>query len=173
MTPPPVVEEIVEPQPEPKVDAQGIGYREYHDSPAGSRKRHHTERFRDLSNAKRLVERWTNAKAGFVGFLTGRGYTSTEIERIINDGTSKDTVRGLWRRWGLPLTETGGRRCFVVPVPLKQVTRQQLTRRARQAGVTPDEFLRRIIISVVEDDLYKAVVDDRFDPEPESSKVTG
>lgn len=160
---------VSNPQPpaQPQVDAQGIEYRDYHDSPA-SRKRHHTERYRQASPGA-IVERWTNAKSGFVGYLTGRGYTSGEIERILNDGTSMHTVRGMWRRWGLPLTETGGRRSFVVPVSLGRSARSKLAKSAKKVGITPDEFLRRIIVSVVDDDLYKAVVDDRFDePQPKS-----
>ena len=141
----------------------GIVYRNYHDAPAtkplGKGKRVHTDRY----DTPRSVLAWSNAKCALVGYLTGRGYTSTEIEQILHDGTSSATVRGQWRRWGLPLPEVNGHRCSIIPVPLTVGPRTKLAKQAKKLGITPDEFLRRIIVCVVDDDLYRAVVDDRFD----------
>ncbi|MER9125424.1 hypothetical protein NKH81_20415 [Mesorhizobium sp. M0959] len=140
-----------------------IKYRHYHDAPAakplGKGKRFHTDRYK----APWPLLSWSNAKCAYIGYLTGRGYTSGEIERILRDGTSKDTIRGQWRRWGLPLPEVKGQRCSIMPVALGFGPRTKLTKRAKQVGIAPDEFLRRIILSVLDDDLYQAVVDDRFD----------
>jgi hypothetical protein len=36
-----------------------------------------------------------------VGYLTGRGFTSKKIAEVVGDGTIPETVRGVWRRWGL------------------------------------------------------------------------
>ncbi|MHA6687717.1 hypothetical protein [Mesorhizobium sp. A556] len=164
---PPIAPEIDDVAPD-----NTIRYREYHDSPTkkplAPGKRHHTERFR-ISQTR--IDRWTSAKAAYIGYLTGRGYTSVDIAKIMNDGTSKETVRGQWRRWGLPRAEIDGTRCTIVPVPLFTGTRKRLSKCAAKVGCAPDEFLRRIIVSVVEDDLYVAVTDGRFDPKPAKTKT--
>jgi len=149
-----------------------IEYRHYHDAPAakplGKGKRVHTDRYK----APWPILSWSNAKCAYVGYLTGRGYSSREIERILRDGTSKDTVRGQWRRWGLPLPEMNGQRVSVLPVALPFGPRTKLSQSAKQVGIAPDEFLRRIIVCVLDDDLYRAVVDDRFDPKPSSKSAS-
>ncbi|PWJ79786.1 hypothetical protein C7441_11463 [Pseudaminobacter salicylatoxidans] len=122
------------------------------------KKRHHTERFRG-----RLVERWTNAKSGYVGFLTGQGYSSVEIEKIMADGTSAPTVRGLWRRWGLPLSELRGDRRNPVTIQLTYSQRAKLVRLAEKRGLTRQEYLRRIAVCAIADDMYEAVTDGEFD----------
>lgn len=152
-----------------QLDGSAIQYRNYHDAPAakplGKGKRVHTDRYKTPWS----IIRWSNAKCALVGYLTGRGYTSREIEKILNDGTSKDTVRGQWRRWGLPLPEQNGQRVAVMPVALASGPRNKLSQRAKKVGIAPDEFLRRIIVCVLDDDLYQAVVDDRFDPKPKKT----
>lgn len=149
-----------------------ITYRNYFDSPAGKElaagKHHHTDRFEIAHPHK---ETWSNAKCGYVGYLTGRGYMSKEIERILNDGTIAASIRGQWRRWGLPIAEMGGRRCSVMPIGISMQLRAKLSKRARAAGLSPDEWLRRVILCAVDDDLYRAIVDDRFDPKPKREKV--
>jgi hypothetical protein len=119
-----------------------------------------TDRFRVPGLA---VERRTNAWAAMVGFLTGRGYMSTEIERILHDGTSCQTVRRMWKLWGLPLPETGGRRKVSVPIELSVYERTLLSAAARRQGIQPNEYLRRIAICALTDDLYDAVTDGKFD----------
>jgi hypothetical protein len=126
------------------------------------RKRHHTDRYR---GKQLLVERWTNAKAAHVAFLTGRGVPSTEIAEILNDGVHPATIRAMWRRWRLPMTPTGGRHIATVPVPLMARERYLLTQRAKKLGLTSEEFLRRISVCAISDDLYAAVTDGRFDGE--------
>lgn len=155
----------------PADDPLAVSFGSYFDSPNGKAKpdrgkRHWTERWR----ANMRVERWTNAKAAFISYLTGRGYTAPEIERILGDGTSAATIRGQWRRWGLPIPEQQGKRCTIVPVALPLSIRTKLSVRAREAGIRPNEFLHRVITCIVTDDLYRAVVDDRFDPKPTRRK---
>jgi hypothetical protein len=123
-------------------------------------KRAKTDRFRIPGLA---VERRTNAWAALVGFLTGRGYMSNEIEKILADGTSRETVRRMWKLWGLPLSETGGRRKISVPIELSVRERQILADRARRRGIAPAEYLRRIATCALTDDLYDAVTDGKFD----------
>lgn len=153
------------------ISAPVVSERQYHDSPAskplGEGKKFHWDRYKGAPK----VASWTNAKAGLVGFLTGRGYMSNEIEKILADGTSRETVRGLWRRWGLPIPQTGGRRCSIVPVALAMSTRAKLSERARKVGVTPDEWVRRVLLSAIDDDLYIAVTDGRFDPKPKKTET--
>lgn len=123
-------------------------------------KRAPTDRYRIPGLA---VERRTNAWAAMVGFLTGRGYMSTEIERILRDGTSSDTVRRMWKLWALPMHETGGRRKVSVPVELNVRERMLLASHARRLGISPHEFLRRIATCALTDNLYDAITDGKFD----------
>ncbi|AWC22222.1 hypothetical protein CO731_01678 [Aminobacter sp. MSH1] len=111
-----------------------------------------------------FAEKWTNAKAGLIGFMTGQGRTSTDIVEHLNDGTDSATVRALWKKWGLPIDKTGGRRRGHVPVSLTVQQRMILTKRAKGVGIQPEEYLRRIASCAIEDDLYAAVTDGKFDP---------
>lgn len=70
----------------------------------------------------------------------------------------------LWKKWKLPLEDTGGRRRGNVPVPLTIHQRKLLAKQARKIGVTSEEYLRRIASCAIEDDLYTAVTDGKFDP---------
>jgi hypothetical protein len=58
----------------------------------------------------------------------------------------------------------------VLPVALSVDARRRLGIRAKKVGITPEEWIRRILISAVDDDLYAAVTDGRFDKKP-SQKV--
>jgi hypothetical protein len=124
------------------------------------RKSHHTERYR---GPQLIVERWTNAKAAHVAFLTGKGVPSTEIAKVLNDGVRAETIRAMWRRWRLPMSSTGGRHPSTVPINLYAHERALLTKRAKQLGLAPEEYLRRIAVCAISDDLYAAVTDGKFD----------
>lgn len=126
------------------------------------RKTHHTERYR---GKHLLVERWTNAKSAHVAYLTGKGVPATEIAKMLNDGVHPATIRAMWRRWRLPMAPTGGRHIATVPVSLVAHERHLLTQRAKKLKIAPEEYLRRIAICAVSDDLYAAVTDGRFEIE--------
>lgn len=99
-----------------------------------------------------------------VGFLTGQGYSSKEIARILHDGTIAATVRGMWRRWGLSLMPPEGqKRTFVTPIQLGRREREKLALRAQRRGITSEEYLRRILSCAIKDDLYSAIVGSNFD----------
>ncbi|WP_378948053.1 hypothetical protein [Mesorhizobium sp. ANAO-SY3R2] len=106
-----------------------------------------------------------------VGFMTGQGRTSTDIVEHLNDGTDSATVRALWKKWGLPIDKTGGRRRGNVPVSLTIHQRKILAKRAKQVGVTPEEYLRRIASCAIEDDLYAAVTDGKFDHKAPATRM--
>lgn len=82
------------------------------------------------------------------------------IAKILADGTTPGTIRGLWRSWGLP--KLVGRQA-VVPVVLTSSERKLLERRARRVGVSPEEWARRVLIGATQGDLYDAVTDGAFD----------
>jgi hypothetical protein len=50
-----------------------------------------------------------------IGYLTGRGFASVKIASVLGDGTTPETVRGVWRRWGL----TNGRERANAVVPIE------------------------------------------------------
>jgi hypothetical protein len=118
-----------------------------------------TSRFRG-GNA--YEERKTNNWAAFVGFLLGRGYASTAISEALGDGTSPETIRDMAKKWGLP---SWGRKqdCFVV-LPLTQRDRANLTSRARQHGLSIEEYSRRMLIcgSMPRDRYNEIVTEDQF-----------
>ncbi len=121
-------------------------------------KRHHTERYRG-----NFITRWSVAKGAYVGFYTGLGYSSGDIEKHMADGTSRDTVRRLWKLWRLPLEELGDRSRASIMVSLTHHQRAKLTRQAKKRGLTREEYIRRIIVCAVADDMFDAIVDREFE----------
>ena len=118
-------------------------------------KRHSHDRYRGDGL---FVERWSNAKAGLVGYYTGLGRSSPQIAAILNDGTSDSTIRTLWGEWGLPLRMSRGKRLASIPIVLSVDVRVKLERRAKRMQIAPEEWLRRIAVAAIEDDLYRAIV---------------
>lgn len=119
-------------------------------------KRHWAERYRAPGL---LIERWTNAKAAYVGFLLGQRKMTTEISRNLADGTSPETIRTMQRRWKLPRLGTkSGHFIELTPVQLARLEAQ-----AKALGVSPDEWARRVLVCAIEDKMYQAVTDGRFD----------
>lgn len=127
-------------------------------TPATLAKVPRTQRFRAPTLK---VERRTNAWSGMVGFLTGRGFTSQRIAAVVGDGTSPETVRGVWRRWGL--TNNDKRANDLVPIALSTHETALLQKRADALGVAPDEWLRRVASCCIRDGLYDAVTDGKFE----------
>lgn len=121
-------------------------------------KRHFTERYRGA-----FVSRWTVAKGAYIGFLTGLGMSSREIERRMGDGTSSATVRLMWRKWGLPRDEIGGPRHRRFFIDLTFTERAKLLRQAERRGLTAEEYIRRMIVCAIGDDMYDAIVDREFE----------
>lgn len=91
------------------------------------------------------IEKWTNARAAFIGFLLGRGYSSPVIAETLADGTSDATVRDMAKKWGLP---SWGRSsdCFMV-IPMKQRDRATIAARAQQEGLSQEEWCRRMVVA--------------------------
>lgn len=106
-----------------------------------------------------FVERWTNAKAAMIGYLHGKRLNAREIADHLNDGTSDATIRAaLRRRYDLPANPSSA----AVIVDLNPVRKKTIEDRAKKLHCTPDEYARRIVVSVIDDDLYEAVIDGRF-----------
>lgn len=119
-------------------------------------KLHSTDRFR---GGIQFVETWTNAKAGFIGFLTGRGYSSEAIAEDLSDGTSAPTIRRMWRLWGLPDRDEA---FLTIPMTVRQ--RSNLADRAAQHGISTEEYCRRMLIcgSMPKDRYQDVVPEDQF-----------
>jgi len=113
------------------------------------------------------VERWTNAKAGLIGFLTGRGYSSRAIADVLDDGTSPESVRSLQQKWSLHSAGYSGDEVMIV-VPLSGQQRSRLHAWAMRRGMSIEEYARRILIcSSMPTDMYDAIV-----PEGQFEDVT-
>lgn len=121
-------------------------------------KRHHTERFRAPFESK-----WPIEKGAMIGFLTGLGLSSHEIEKELADGTTAATIRAQWRRARLPMELVGGPKHRRMPIALKTRERVRAEKQAAGQGLPVEEFLRRIIVIAARDDMYDAIVGDRFD----------
>lgn len=121
-------------------------------------KRHHTERYRTS-----FITRWSVAKGGFIGFLTGLGLSSIEIEKEMGDGTSAATVRRQQKLWRLPMHRVGGPRHRRFFIDLTFHERAKLARQAAKRGLTGEEYIRRMIVCAIGDDMYDAIVDREFE----------
>lgn len=108
-----------------------------------------------------LEPRRSNAWAGVVGFLTGRGYTSARIAEIVGEGTSPETIRGVWRRWGLTQGPIRANDSVIVSLTAYEIG--MLNQRAQNLGIAPDEWLRRVAACAIRDDLYGAVTDGQYE----------
>lgn len=95
-----------------------------------------------------------------LGYLTGLGRTTQEISEDIG-GVTRQAVLDARHRMELPVAS--GRQALPVPVHLSQKERTRLEKRAKVLAISSEEFLRRIAVCVIDDDLYAAVVDGRFD----------
>lgn len=130
---------------------------------SSSLKRHHTERFRGREQL--WAERWTNGKAATIGFWLGQHKSSTDVERILRDGTSSATVRAMIKKWRIPVDQA----LRGTLVELKPYARKLLEKQAGKLGITPEVFLERICDCVIRDRLYDAVTDGRYDEEPKAA----
>lgn len=92
-----------------------------------------------------------------MGYLLGLGMTARSIATRID--CSPSMVKEMRRQWELPAS--GAKRG--VRVDLDQAHRKLLEQRAKAKGIEPGEFLRRISICAVQDDMYEAIVDGSFD----------
>jgi hypothetical protein len=113
-------------------------------------KRHHSERYR-FPGATR--ERWTREQAALAGFMHGQHHNSVDIARAIGPDIVPATVRALIaRRWKLPKVELG----TVIELPAH--TRKKLERLAEARGMTPEAYLRKIVMAAIKDDLFEGIV---------------
>lgn len=92
-----------------------------------------------------FTESRTNAWAGMLGFLTGRGYSSVAIAEALGEGTSSETVRRMWTLWGLRGRGLKSREVCIM-VPMRERERANLTARAEQHGLSLEEYCRRMLI---------------------------
>lgn len=103
--------------------------------------------------------RWPNTKAIKVGWLSGRGNQSPDIARILNDGTTPETIRLMLQRAQLEVFGRG-RYVVYVPVRLTRYERTVLGRLAEARGLTIEQWMHDIVVHAgIPQDLYDAVVD--------------
>ena len=108
-----------------------------------------------------MTAKWDEAKAAKTGFLFGQGFSAKGVALNLGDGTTADAVARKRRQWGLT-DETDQCRFVDLRIPLDNARRADLTEQASNLGISPTEFVRRVLICVLDDDLYPAVNDGRF-----------
>lgn len=91
-----------------------------------------------------FVERWSNAKAFLVGFLTGRGYSADQIVDVLDDGTGSGTVRRMWEYWKVDGVRPSDQVAIMVPLTSRQ--RAHIYARAQQRGLSIEEYARRMLV---------------------------
>ena len=105
-----------------------------------------------------FVENWTNAKAAFIGWLLGRGYSSSAIAEVLDDGTDAPAVREMARKWGLRVPKASMDEVYLL-VPMTVRTRANLHSRAQQNGLGDEELARRLLIcATMPRDRYAEIV---------------
>ena len=109
-----------------------------------------------------MTSKWTNAKAALIGHMLGQGHSTPAIAETIADGTSPQTIQYMRRCWGLLSDEARGG-VVEVAFRLDNKRRSNLNDRAAKLGISPAEFTRRILTCALDDDLYQAVTDGRFE----------
>ena len=106
--------------------------------------------------------KWSNAKAATVAHMIGQGFNSTAIVKHLDDGTKPSTIRQMARYWGLSLPAGRGS-AIALTVHIDSQTRHKLEKQADLRGITPSEFVRRVSVCAIKDDMYDAVVDGAYD----------
>lgn len=112
--------------------------------------------FERLRGGNLHVERWTNAKAALVAFRTGQGWTSVAIANELNDGTSAETIRHLWKIWKLPYD---GRK-VLFQIPMTDQTRGLLLKRSIKVKLEPQDWAAKVLQYAIKDDMYNAIVEE-------------
>lgn len=109
-------------------------------------------------------EVWTNARAAFIGFLLGRGYSSFAIAEVLGDGTDPATVRLMANKWDLRVSKGKSAEVHIV-IPMKQRDRAHLYARAQQRGISLEEYCRRLLVcgSMPRDRYDDLVAPDQFE----------
>ncbi|MEX0684038.1 MAG: hypothetical protein WD472_11380 [Dehalococcoidia bacterium] len=118
-----------------------------------------TDRFR---GGRQWVEKRTNAWAFWIGVFTGWGYSSETIASRLADGDTHDaTVRSMWQKWGWK--SRNGDVYLQIPMTVRQ--RANVTARAAQRGLSPEEYCRRMLVcgSMPVDQYSQIVRDDQFE----------
>ena len=105
------------------------------------------------------VAKATNARAGLVGFMHGRGFMATEIARALGNQVGAESVRGWIKAWGLP-ARLPRQTAFV---PVTAFCRQKLRAEAERRNMSVFDLASAIVGAAVRDDLYSAVTDGRYD----------
>lgn len=105
--------------------------------------------------------KWANAKAARVGYLLGQGFNSPTIARQLDDGTKPALIRQMAHSWGLSLPQGRGNATSLT-IHLDTRVRHKLERQADELGIQPAEFIRRIAVCAINDEMYDAIVDGAY-----------
>lgn len=108
-----------------------------------------------------MTAKWDEAKIAKIGFLIGQGFSAKGVALNLADGTTADAIARKRRSWGLT-DETDHCKFVDLRIPLDNARRADLSEQSSNLGISPAEFVRRVLICVLDDDLYSAVNDGRF-----------
>jgi hypothetical protein len=109
---------------------------------------------------QRFRAQWSSSQVAKAAFLLGRGRTAREVSDALGVGIW--TIQRMKRYWGLT-SGAAGRSAAVLPVQIDAQARKKLATQAAAVGCAPEEFLRRIATCAIEDSMYSAITDGRFD----------
>jgi len=106
--------------------------------------------------------KWSSFKVARIGYLLGQGYNSVAIAKKLDDTTTPDVIRNMVRYWGLSQPKGRGASTSVT-IHLDAKVRAKLERQSSELGVPPSEFVRRIAVCAINDQMYQAVTDGAFE----------
>lgn len=110
---------------------------------------------------KRVDPNPSTVRGAFIGGMFCLGMSATEIASRLGDGTHPSTVRTTVRRAQLPQP---GMYRVAVPVHFSANERDKLERIAAGKEISLNTLLYRIALkSLLEDNLYDAIIDGSFD----------
>lgn len=96
-----------------------------------------TDRYR---GGRQFVEQQTPAWFATMGYLVGRGNSSVEVADLL--GTTPESVRHRLHTYGIRIEENG---MVSITIPMRAGVRAQVAARARQRGLSLEEYCRRLL----------------------------
>jgi hypothetical protein len=105
----------------------------------------------------------SNRQALAVGYLAAVGeaaeQVSEQVSETLGGKLAASEVRALWSEADLAeLGHDETARCAAVPLSTHEI--RVLSKLATVRGITPEEWIRRVVVACLEENLFEAVVDE-------------
>ena len=102
-------------------------------------------------------ERWSNAKAFWIGVYVGQGLTAQRVCDRLGDGVTPNMITAMTSFWGYR-SNAETHTHAAVPVVLAGIHRTALDAEAERRGMGISELCQAVLESVARDNLWKRVL---------------